>query len=105
MACLRYPRSIAHPLVLRRPLLVVPGWRAGIYPAAVLLAVSLPFEAIKPILTTPWFALTDEKLVLLAAVLAWVLLGARALPTPDEWQALRPSLALLVVAVTAALLA
>jgi hypothetical protein len=101
MALLRYPRSIAYSVALRRPLLVVPGWPHGIYPAAVLVALVLPFEAIKPFLTTPWFSLTDEKLVLLVAAVAWLLLGARALPSPEEWRALVPSLALLVVAVVA----
>jgi O-Antigen ligase len=76
-----------------------------VYPAAVLLALVLPFEAIKPILTTPWVSLTDEKLVLLVAVVAWLALGARALPARSEWRALTPSLALLVVTVVAALLA
>ena len=80
-----------------------PGRR--VYPAAVLLALVLPFEAIKPVLVTPWVSLTDEKLVLLVAVVAWLLLGARALPARSEWRALAPSLALLVVAVVAALLA
>jgi len=83
----------------------VPAWPAGIYPTALLLALVLPFEAIQPVLVTPWFALTDEKLVLLAAATAWLLLGARAIPTAFEWRALAPSLALLGVAVAAALLA
>jgi hypothetical protein len=83
----------------------MPAWLAGIYPAAILLALVLPFEAIKPVLVTPWFSLTDEKLVLLMAAVAWLLLGARALPTLGEWRALAPSLTLLVVAVVSALLA
>src|ERR1700682_1812473 len=104
MALLRYPRSIDRSLALRRPL-QLPAWPAPVYPAAVLLALILPFEAIKPVLTTPWLSLTDEKLVLLTAVVAWLLLGAQALPTRSEWRVLAPSLALLAVAVVAALLA
>jgi hypothetical protein len=79
MAYLRYPRSIAYPLALRRPL-AMPALPDGVYPAAVLLALVLPFEVIKPVLTTAWFSLTDEKLVLLLALAAWLCLGARALP-------------------------
>lgn len=53
-------------------------------------------------LVTPWLALTDDKLVLLLALGAWLLLGAQALPTPAEWRALLPSLVLLLVALAAA---
>jgi hypothetical protein len=56
-------------------------------------------------LKTPWFSLTDEKLVLLMAAVAWLVLGARALPSAEEWRALVPSVALLIVAVVAAVLA
>jgi hypothetical protein len=76
-----------------------------VYPAAVLLALVLPFEAIPPLLVTPWVSLTDEKVVLLLAVAAWVAMGARALPSPAEWRAALPSLTLLLVALVAALLA
>jgi hypothetical protein len=60
---------------------------------------------IQPVLVTPWFSLTDEKLVLLIAVGAWLLLGGQALPSGGEWRAVLPSLALLLVALVAALLA
>ena len=84
---------------------MIPAWPAAIYPAAVLLVLVLPFEAVRPVVTTPWFALTDEKVGLLVAALAWLLLGARGLPSSAEWRALAPSLALLVAAVVAAVLA
>src|SRR5579859_1403045 len=100
----RYPRSIAHPLVFRRTL-VLPASDAAVYPAALLLGFGLPFEAIQPVIVTPWVALTDDKLVLLLAVGAWLVSGARALPSSAEWRALPPSLALLLVALVAALLA
>jgi len=70
--------------------LAVPCWPAAVYPAAVLLALVLPFEAIQPVLVTPWVSLTDEKLVLLVAVVAWVALGARAAPSNAEWRAVLP---------------
>jgi hypothetical protein len=70
-----------------------------------LVALALPFEAISPLLATPWVALSDEKLVLLIAAAAWLCLGPRARPSTGEWRALRPSLALLVVALLAAVLA
>lgn len=76
-----------------------------VYPVALLLAFSLPFAAIPPVVTTPWWALTDEKLVLLAGVAAWLLLGRRALPDRAEWRALRPSLAFVGVALVSAVLA
>jgi hypothetical protein len=84
---------------------VLPAWPAALLPAAVLLAVGLPFEAIRPVLSTPWFSLTDDKLIVLVAVLAWLLMGARVLPTSGEWRALAPSLALIGVAILAAVLA
>jgi hypothetical protein len=90
--------------VLRRTF-TLPAWPAVLYPAALLLALALPFEVIQPVVVTPWLALSDEKLVLLLAAGAWLLLGAQALPTSSEWWALRPSLALLIVALVAALLA
>jgi hypothetical protein len=68
-----------------------------------MIAVVLPFETVRPLLVTPWFSLTDDRLVLLAAALAWVLAGVQALPTRREWRTLAPSLALVLVAVVAAL--
>ncbi len=73
------------------------------YPAALLLTLVLPFEAIQPVLVTPWVSLTDEKLVLVVAVVAWVAMGARALPSNAEWRAVLPSLTLLLVALVAAI--
>jgi hypothetical protein len=89
---------------LRRAL-ILPAWPAGIYPAALLIALVLPFEAIRPVVVTPWFALTDEKLVLLAAVAVWLLAGGRVLPSRAEWRALAPTLGLLAIAVLAGVLA
>ncbi|MDQ6669879.1 MAG: O-antigen ligase family protein [Chloroflexota bacterium] len=65
----------------------------------------MPFEAVRPVLTTAWVSLTDDKLVLLLAAATWLLQGRRALPTRSEWQALAPSVTLLVASVAAALLA
>jgi hypothetical protein len=90
--------------VLRRTL-ALPGGVDLVYPVVLLLALVLPFEAIRPVLVTQWGSLSDEKVVLLAAVAAWLLLGRRALPSDWEWRALLPSVALLAVAVLSALLA
>src|SRR5437899_2907949 len=68
-----------------RKIEVRPQWPALVYPAALVLALVLPFEAIQPVIVTPWLSLSDEKLVLLLAVCAWLLLGARALPSTAEW--------------------
>src|SRR5215208_6992403 len=91
-----YPRSIARPLALSRSW-TMPSTAGGVYPALLLLAACLPFEIIRPVVVTPWLALTTEKLTLIVAATAWLLLGARALPSPREWRALLPSLSLLVV--------
>src|SRR5205085_9619074 len=99
-----YPRSIARVLALRPPL-PLPTWPSAGYPALLLIALSLPFEAIKPVVVTPWGSLTDDRLVLLVASVAWFLAGGRAMPTRAEWRALAPSIALIGVAVLAALLA
>jgi hypothetical protein len=90
--------------VLRRTL-VVPRGDDVVYPVALLLGLVLPFEAIRPVLVTPWGSLTDEKIVLLVALGAWLLLGRRAAPGASEWRALLPSLALLAVGLLSALLA
>jgi hypothetical protein len=72
---------------------------------ALVLAVVLPFEVIRPVLVTPWLSFTNEKLAILGAAGAWLLQGSRALPTRDEWRGLLPSLTLLLVALVAALAA
>ena len=71
------------------------------YPAALLLAVVLPFEAIPPVFAS----LSDEKLVLLLLAATWLLLGVRALPTRDEARALVPTVGLVLVALVSAVLA
>jgi O-antigen ligase len=72
-----------------------------VYPAALLLALVLPFDAIPPVVGS----LSDEKIVLLILAAAWLLLGTRALPTRDEARALVPTGGLLLVAFLSALLA
>ena len=61
---LGYPRTIAHSITLRR-WVVLADWPPALYVAALVVGFVLPFEAIPPIVSTPWFGLTDEKLVLL----------------------------------------
>ena len=73
-----------------------------LYPAAVLLALSLPFAAIQPVITTSWLPITDDKLVLALLVAAWLLQGRRAVPRPDEWRALLPTLVFILVALLSA---
>jgi O-Antigen ligase len=72
-----------------------------VYPAALLLAVVLPFEAIPPVFAS----LSDEKVVLLLLAATWLLLGVRALPTRDEARALVPTVGLVLVALVSAMLA
>jgi hypothetical protein len=72
-----------------------------VYPAALLLALGLPFEAIPPVVGS----LSDEKIVLFLLAGAWLLLGARALPTRDETRALVPTAGFVLVALVSALLA
>jgi hypothetical protein len=67
------------------------------------LAASLPFAAIKPILSTPWGALTDDRALILIALAAWV--GVARWPTERELRALGPTLALFAVSVVSAALA
>jgi O-Antigen ligase len=70
--------------------------------AAWAVAVLLPFAAIPPLITTPWFSLTDDKLAFLLLVAAWLLLGRRALPTLAESRALLPTGAFILVALVSA---
>ena len=83
----------------------VDGPRRALFPAALLVAALLPFAAIPPLVTTPWFALTDDKLVLLTLIAAWALLGKRAIPSPAEWRTLLPSLVFVLVTLVSARLA
>jgi O-Antigen ligase len=72
-----------------------------VYPAALLLAVVLPFDAIPPVVAS----FSDQKIVLSILAAAWLLLGMRALPTRDEARALLPTCGLLLVAFVSAVLA
>src|SRR5207248_4648636 len=78
---------------------------AAVYWAALGLGLLLPFAAIPPLIATPWFGVTDDKLILLVVLAAWLLLGRGALPTRAEWRVLMPTLALIGVAVVSARLA
>ena len=77
---------------------------AAVYLAALATALSLPFAAIPPLIATPWLSLTDDKLMLLILVVAWLWLGRDALPTRGEWRVLLPTLVFLVVTVVSAAL-
>jgi O-antigen ligase/polysaccharide polymerase Wzy-like membrane protein len=78
---------------------------AAVYWAALGMAALLPFAAIPPLVATPWVSLTDDKLVLLVLVAAWLALGRAALPTRQEWRALLPTGALMLVCIVSARLA
>ena len=71
------------------------------YPAALLLALVLPFAAIPPVVGS----LTDEKVALVLLAAAWLGQGARALPRRDEVRALLPTGSLLLAALISAFLA
>src|SRR5438128_2914173 len=72
------------------------------YAATLLLAFALPFGAIPPVLAVGSVSITDEKLVLLIVVAAWVRQGAQALPGPREWRVLLPSLVFVLVTLISA---
>ena len=78
---------------------------AAVYWAALGMAVLLPFGAIPPLLVTPWLPLSDDKLVLLVLLAAWLMLGRAALPTRQEWRALLPTAVLILVCIVSARLA
>lgn len=101
---LRYPRSIDRSLALPRAV-AIPAPLDLLYPAALVLAVLLPFDVIRPVVVTPWLQLSFEKLLLLALGAAWLAQGARALPTPYESRTIAPTLLLTATAVVSALLA
>ena len=62
------------------------------YVAALLLGALLPFDVIPPVATVAGVSVTTEKMVLALLVGAWLLLGARAVPTLHESKALLPTL-------------
>jgi hypothetical protein len=78
---------------------------AAVYWAALGLALLLPFAAIPPVIVTPWLSLTDDKLILLALIAAWLALGRGAIPSRHEWRLLLPTGALIAVALASARLA
>jgi O-antigen ligase len=67
-----------------------------------LLALALPFGAIRPLTVIDGVSVTHEKLVLLIVLGAWVLQGWSALPTAREWRILLPSLVLVLVTLISA---
>jgi hypothetical protein len=89
---------------------VLPDSPSALFAAALVAAFALPFEAIPPLVSTPWFTLTDDKLVLLALLAGWLTLGlaeqrSAILPTRAEWRLLLPTLAFIVVTLVSARLA
>ena len=89
------------PLALRGRLGLY-DWSALVYPAALLLAFTLPFEAIPALLRTQWLTLTDDKLVFLLLLAVWLLQGRRALPTRQESRLLLPGLVLVLAVLVSA---
>ena len=53
--------------------------RSALLAAALVVGFALPFEAIPPLISTPWFGVTDDKLILLVLVAGWLALGVGAL--------------------------
>lgn len=76
---------------------------AAVYWASLATAAVLPFAAIPPLFGIA--GLSDDKVILLSLLIAWVALGKAALPTPHEWRCLAPSLAFIAVAAVSARLA
>ncbi|MBV9328735.1 MAG: O-antigen ligase family protein [Chloroflexi bacterium] len=110
-APLGYPRTIAHSLTVRR-WAVLSDWTSTLYVAALVVGFVLPFEAIPPLISTPRLGLTDDKLVLMLLVVAWVISGAlssrgwnQVLPTRTEWRLLLASLVFICVTLSSARLA
>ena len=87
--------------MLRRPLALA-RWPDLVYPAAVLLGLTLPFAAIPPIVATPWLSLSDDKLIFLLLVAAWLTQGRRLLPGLGEWRMVLPSLVFVLVVLLSA---
>jgi hypothetical protein len=88
---------------------VLADWPSALYASALVVGFALPFEAIPPLISTPRFGLTDDKLVLVVLVIGWLASGlhggrdwAHVLPTRTEWRLLLPSLALICVALVSA---
>jgi O-Antigen ligase len=79
---------------------VLPGWPRYVYPALMLLAIGLPFDALQPL---PGLPFNDLKLLLGLLAVAWLFSGSNALPTSLEARMLAPSLLLFGVAVVSAL--
>jgi hypothetical protein len=93
----------------------LPDSPSALFAAALVAGFALPFEAIPPLVSTPWFTLTDDKLVLLVLLAGWLTLGLAGerpalweagwraiLPTRGEWRLLLPTLAFVVVTLVSA---
>ena len=55
--------------------MVLADWPSALYASALVVGFALPFEAIPPLISTPRFGLTDDKLVLLLLVVGWLAAG------------------------------
>jgi len=82
--------------------LALADWSALAYPAALLLALSLPFAAIQPLVVMGGLPLTSDKLAFVLVLAAWSLQGRRALPTLQEARLLLPTAMLVLVALISA---
>jgi hypothetical protein len=88
---------------------VLADWPSALYASALVAGFALPFEAIPPLISTPRFGLTDDKLVLLLLVVGWLASGlhggrgwGQVLPTRAEWRLLLPSVVFICVALISA---
>lgn len=95
-----YAGRIDRPLALR-PAWPLPAWPSALHASALLLALALPFDALAPVLRTPWLSLSDLNLLVLLVALVWL---GHGLPTRDELRAFVPAAVLLGVAGVSALL-
>ena len=84
-----------------RPAWSLPAWPSAAYASTLLLVLALPFDAIPPVLHTPWLELGDLKLALALAGLAYLLGG---LPSRGELAAALPAIVLLGIATVSAAL-
>jgi O-antigen ligase len=84
-----------------RPAWSLPAWPSAAYASTLLLVLALPFDALPPIVQTPWLQLGDLKLALALAGLAYLLGG---LPSRRELSLAVPAIVLLGIATVSAAL-
>jgi O-antigen ligase len=97
-------RTFAEPWTTARegPL---PACSAILYGLTLILAATLPFEVLAPVISVPWISISNVRLIVAATIPFAVILAVARRPTASTLRAVGPAVLLLLVVVLSALFA